>query len=573
MKLRFKKPYMSIDSLSDVDLPRFVVLTGINGSGKSHLMLAIENRSVVVDGLGNPHIVRFDYESFRLANESTFNAQQLMAECEEAWQFYEQRIKAQAENWKLRVGPSYEKIREKSTTEGIPIWSVHDEALAPYKNGFTSFMSNDKWRKDRRAQGVFSLAKRIPHTIDELEREDFLKLYQPFQFANEFLPTQLGRVFWNYYIKYKENKVWAYENQTEGKSHPALTDAEFFAKHGRKPWEVVNEILASFETLTYRVNSPEPQSMFSNFQVKLEHTEKEGLEIGFDVLSSGERIMMALVASVYKAASDEFFPDLLLLDEVDASLHPSMMRNMLHVISDVFLANDVNVILVSHSPTTIALAPEESVYVMNRGESDRVLKASREEALDVLTEGFATLDQGLRLLSQVAAAQVTIISEGHNAPIIRRALELHEIEGAVVLPGIEEISGDSQLATYFRFFAKIPHNNRILFIWDCDVKGKVLAKAIEQNETFRYVLSVNEENSLVSNGIENAFPEHLFEGFITTETTPGQPDRRKFANHMKSEFAAHVCKVTKKADFKHFGGLVEKVQELLAKDLVSNYEK
>ena len=85
-------------------------------------------------------------------------------------------------------------------------------------------------------------------------------------------------------------------------------------------------------------------------------------------------------------------PDVLLLDEVDASLHPSMMRNMLGVIQNIFLKNDIKVILVSHSPSTIALSPEESIFIMNKSGENRIEKRSKKEALSILTEGFATLN-------------------------------------------------------------------------------------------------------------------------------------------------------------------------------------
>ena len=41
--------------------------------------------------------------------------------------------------------------------------------------------------------------------------------------------------------------------------------------------------------------------------------QKTNLEIEFSNLSSGERVLMALVASVYKSSGDKHFPDLLLL--------------------------------------------------------------------------------------------------------------------------------------------------------------------------------------------------------------------------------------------------------------------
>ena len=49
MKLSFLKIYKSIDSLPDIELPDFVVLTGVNGAGKSHLLEAIENGSMQIN--------------------------------------------------------------------------------------------------------------------------------------------------------------------------------------------------------------------------------------------------------------------------------------------------------------------------------------------------------------------------------------------------------------------------------------------------------------------------------------------------------------------------------------------
>jgi hypothetical protein len=47
--------------------------------------------------------------------------------------------------------------------------------------------------------------------------------------------------------------------------------------------------------------------------------------------------------------------------------------------------------MVTHSPSTIALAPEESIFVMNKEGENRIEKSSKEKALDILTEGFVSL--------------------------------------------------------------------------------------------------------------------------------------------------------------------------------------
>lgn len=219
------------------------------------------------------------------------------------------------------------------------------------------FFNNPHIKQSAQAQGIYSLAKNIPYSIDEIRHDEFVRLFKPVVFKNDFLPHQLGKVFWDYYVKYRSNQVNAYENEKNGKSYEVLSEQDFIKVHGEKPWDLINRILESFDTLKCKVNSPEGADYFGSFKLKLKHIEKENLEFEFSTLSSGEKILMALVASVYKSSGEKHFPDILLLDEVDASLHPSMMKNMLEVVKNIFIKQGVKVLLVTHSPTTIALAP------------------------------------------------------------------------------------------------------------------------------------------------------------------------------------------------------------------------
>ena len=85
-------------------------------------------------------------------------------------------------------------------------------------------------------------------------------------------------------------------------------------------------------------------------------------------------------------------PRLLLLDEADASLHPSMIQSLLNVTQTILFAeHGVKVILATHSPTTVALAPESALYSLSRMGTPRLRKVSREKALSQLTVGIPTL--------------------------------------------------------------------------------------------------------------------------------------------------------------------------------------
>lgn len=558
MQIQFKNKHISIDQFNPIETPDFVVLTGVNGSGKSHLLDAIDKRHVTISGMEESHIVLFNYENFKLDNEPAFNAHQLSAERESAWQYHQQQIKPNVQNFRNNLGANYEPLKSTCETEKKSFWGLTSEPLKQYRQQFKGLFNNQNIKQNPQAQGIYSLAKKLPYSIDEIEHDDFIKRFKPFVFKNDFLPNQLGKIFWDYYVKYRGNQVNQYENEKNGKDYEVLSEQEFLTVHGEKPWVLINQILEEFDTLQYKINSPEGADYFGSFQLKLKHTSKDDLEIEFNSLSSGEKILMALVASIYKSSSDKHFPDILLLDEVDASLHPSMMKNMLNVIQNIFLKQGVKVILVTHSPTTIALAPEESVFIMNRSGLDRIEKKSKSDALAILTQGFATLEQGLRLFDQVAASNLTIITEGKNTNLIEKALNLNGINDVDVLTGVEGVSGKNQLKTLFDFLSRTDHSNKVIFVWDCDVN----IQSQETNNTYPYVLPNNPENSIAKKGIENIFPSSLFDGFVKTITLSDGKVITEFDESRKRDFESFVIGRNNINDFDNFSSLLTEIERV-----------
>lgn len=557
MKLVFQKKHLSITALELTELPAFTVLTGVNGSGKSHLLEAINLKAIKVADKENPRIVLFNYENFRLDNESSFTAHQLAADREAAWGFHQGNVKANSVKWRGKLGDKYTVLKNYCEASQLPFLKTADPEVLDYRQQVRTFLTNNH-KGNAHALGIYSLAQKIPYAIDDIDHDEFVGLYKPFGYKNDFLPNQLGGVFWDYYVKYRQNQLNEFEHYKHNKNYQFFTEEEFIIRNGRKPWDLVNEILRQFDSISYQVNSPEGSDIFANFQLKLKHTERPDVEIQFSSLSSGEKILMALVASVYKSSGDQNFPDILLLDEVDASLHPSMMRNMLDVVKNVFLSQGVEVILVTHSPTTIALAPEDSLYIMNREGSKRVEKTSRQDALAILTQGFATIDEGLRLFDDVARNQLTIITEGHNVSFLKKSLELNNIQNVDVMAGLEGITGKTQLKTLFDFFSKAPHENKVLFVWDCDVTYQLN----ECNNTYPFIFAVNEANKIAKKGIENLFDEKVFEGFKTRVIKSNEDVLEDFDGTRKRDFEMMIMNRSNGADFHNFSPFVEKVRKL-----------
>lgn len=495
-------------------MPNFAVVTGVNGSGKSHLLQAIEAGKVQVEGLSRPRIVHFNYETFRLDNEDEFTAQQLAQEKEREW-----------------------------VSRGARKMFDYAKMLPPAQRTTKSSEEED-----------------FP---DNIEHGEFISTYIPRAHKSGFLPKQLGRVFWDYHEKFQSNAFRRYQNDTEGTQHSAISNDDFIAKFGEKPWKIVNEIIRSFGNLDYEVVSPEGLPLSGSYQLKLRSRSDPSLLVDFESLSSGERVLLALVATVYKTSWDQRFPGLMLLDEIDASLHPSMTRILLRVIETVFLSRDAAVILVTHSPTTVALAPEDSAFIMRKqGVQPRISKESRGHALSILTDGFATLDEGLRLLDEVALKPVSVFTEGNNADYLSLFFELSGLTDVHVVRGLEGVSGKNQLRTIFDWISRVSLSNKALFVWDWDAQ-ETLMSLQEQNNTFAFFLPKNEANSICKRGIENAFPEQLFESSVSKVIALAKTQAiREFHPHCKADFAQRIIGRRDISDFSGFASLADKVRAI-----------
>jgi len=69
MQIKFKQKHDSITDFLDVDIPDFSVFLGMNGSGKTHLLEAIEKGFVTVDNIPTGDIAYFDFKTFLVKNQ------------------------------------------------------------------------------------------------------------------------------------------------------------------------------------------------------------------------------------------------------------------------------------------------------------------------------------------------------------------------------------------------------------------------------------------------------------------------------------------------------------------------
>lgn len=368
MKIKLNAEYKSLQTLNEIDLPNFVILTGLNGAGKSQLLQSISSNKAELEDEGKRLTkIKMLSDGLGTITSTTFYGSDLERFCMEI----EQKIN----NFKYH--------------------QKNPQHLTHYN--FESFFSADEKIIIR---SILKSGKKGDESdIGYVSRSDILQNvprdYVVPKKINQFAPPDLfqidlSRAFKVYHIHLEDNDYRCYLKEKKGKSDiEALSPVDFVAKYGEPPWILANEILTS-ANLGYRLTTPEGQGRDDQFSVKLIN-QSSGAEINFSELSSGERVIMALALALYTADSDREYPEVLLLDEPDCHLHPTMAGKLLSVLDEIFVSRrGVKVIMTTHSPSTVALAKEEYLHVMSK-EAGRLSKQTKERCIKTLTAGIPAL--------------------------------------------------------------------------------------------------------------------------------------------------------------------------------------
>lgn len=173
-------------------------------------------------------------------------------------------------------------------------------------------------------------------------------------------------------------------------------DTPGFGKDGKPlgptPWDVVNESL-QVAGFPYEVISPTTVGLTETYDLMMKD-KVSGKKVRPTDLSSGEQVLLQLTLWLFSSGKEGVFPKILLLDEPDAHLHPSMTVQFLDVISEVLVRkHGVRVVMTTHSPSTVALAPEGAVFEMKRSEFEVHLVTDRAAILSMLTAGLVTVSR------------------------------------------------------------------------------------------------------------------------------------------------------------------------------------
>jgi predicted ATPase len=413
ISLQSVKPHRSIIVLPKVDLPDFAVITGINGSGKSHLLEAIKQGAVKVDGITkpDPEIKLFNWTNLVPNNAGAADPIQLGRERDQFISNLHNNIAGAKQRFIDRL------VKLKGTF--LPLNDLK-ATLELNQNGFTELA---KASEQAFAWAAFEQRKKhfLEETIASIVNSPVRKFLEhgatsrgiPIALFSEeaihhsiplnWTPVDIfqqnfSQIFAAYHRAWDENRYNTYANEYHCEKNIVVSEADFTTRFGPPPWEFVNRLLEEAH-LDYVINRPEGRAE-RPFEAKLKNKTTQ-TEISFQDLSAGEKIIMSFALCLYNVNDRSRFiqyPKILLFDEIDAPLHPSMTKDLIRVIDQILTREKgVKVILTTHSPATVAFAPRDALFRLEKN-PHRLLPCTREQAIQTLTSGYISVTENTRFV-------------------------------------------------------------------------------------------------------------------------------------------------------------------------------
>ena len=463
MKLIFKSEYKSIKGLEAPELKDFTVLTGLNGSGKTHLLKAINDGKIEIEGISKEEIFYYNYNDFIVKKNVDFIYRSNYIEkiFNERYEIISTLLAKYINSFKKR-----ENIRETvhSYLHRNKYFKIEfdrkefDKMIAICKeegiNNLSEKYENNYYNKYIKFLNIY--IKTYSGTIEELNFNKFQKEYNEIKdflfnaienkkYSDIIIDTEFYKVFKNilkeknilniekkdyesYYFSLldieneeKEYQINKYQNIINNTLYPDFDNNNSPATD-KSPVDTIKGILNDYDRTGYEVTlvkenfnwGVDKEKMYVNLKLKPKDQEKNHT-IDFDDLSSGEKTLMALSMLIYKARKENIIPRIFLLDEVDSSLHPEMIEHFLSVLKEQFIIKkEMKIILVTHSPTTIAYSDDNSIFVIkNDDDNKHIIEAkSKSDAIQYSTNGFISFsekDRTLDIMSNIDNSENAVL--------------------------------------------------------------------------------------------------------------------------------------------------------------------
>lgn len=598
------------------ELPDFSVLVGRNGVGKTQLLDAIATGHATVSNVQKSKIERYDMNTFQVnesgsagwrnssfaeitvesyfssayGNSLADDSKEIFAAVRDGYGFkegaddfreFENTIRT-----KIRSIPEFSVIKPFSGTEAVSEYfqRLASEVLAPLAPPEKNTRRNKRKGSEVEVKKqscennsatliclAMKLSGKLPH---ELVRQDVLRAAH---YEGKTIGNQISQIFTRYKV---EQYAWAHAEGDAGRGNIRDLKNEYEQVHP-PPWLTLNRVIAQMREAShdlrlfdFKFSDPSNDNInfidHSGYSFNTNFTNlTTGVSYSLNDLSSGEKILMALCLASFNQSLGRRQPSLVLLDELDSVLHPSMISALITGLKNLFISNEIPVIMATHSVTTVSLLDEGEIFRVARSSGNMldVRPVTRAEAVAELSEGLATIEAGLKIATSESTAPITILTEGKNALHLKKWASLFFKNEIKVFDKLQHRTGKNELASYGRLLASMETNSHFLIVWDCDANEEAdkLSKEFPNSKNVTAFAFVQRENMLAPKGIENNYDEKYLKQYTTTSRRNTTGEQFISMNDRdKADFADHVHEQGTKDYFHHFDDLEKVVQEILS---------
>ena len=349
--IRLNEDYKQFKKGFNIELKgKLIIISGVNGSGKSQLIDILSKKQLV---LMQKVTNKNDIQSMKINSEVFINDKNIDSEFISRRSFKEN---INIENIKF---PDPKNI----------IW--HKEQAWMY------FSNYNLWRDEK---NEYSKTKKIiserlkEHSYRETPKIDFNKLNN----------TDTGISKEEFFKVLPDDFIWEKDDLFSNKIDElfyefAAKRNNFEAKLGRStggfnneeyiknaPWTILNEL---FEILNFKYRfkkdydfeTPNFKEVPMIYPVLQDGNCDLSSPRELSDLSDGEKTIISLTFALLNEQRRPL-EKLLLLDEFDNTLNPSLIQSLFKVIDEFFIKKGVTVVMTTHSPVTISLAPEYATF-------------------------------------------------------------------------------------------------------------------------------------------------------------------------------------------------------------------
>lgn len=459
------------------DIPPFAVITGVNGVGKTQLLEVIKGRSERPDSRGYiPSIIR-EITSPNGPENLVFseNISQRTLSLNGLVDYFKnsnqrlvrfRNIDQQIKTYQNLISNS--RLQFSQITDKIGKLQLEDR-IRNYEEQIRNFQ-NQKLDVNIYAydEELKRISRKLSKPVEELSEEE-IRLLAIDNFESLTTVDELSRFIANENLRYMKRVTHLAETHQREETDMLVAQ--------ERPYQTINRLFRQYGFDYFDMQNPFPIDGKLNGEIRFQG--KGGEIVDYNSLSRGEQAIVQFVIWSYGQDFRGNRLNTMVLDEPDAHLHPSMCKMMVEIFSELSADKErggggIRIIMTTHSPSTVAFAPEGSLFVMQReADNKRVVSpTTSEDAIEILSDGIFTFSQAMNHFTIFSSSPKNNLVFVEGKTDIRHFSRAMQVLGYNLDVEFFDMHDATTLSSFIKCTpAKLFNKKSLIALFDCDAEG------------------------------------------------------------------------------------------------------